>query len=299
MRVALLGLGLIGGSVARAAHAAGWHVTAWTPSGAGPAAALASGAIDVAAATLPEAVRDADLVVLAAPPVACLELLDVLAAGSMLPHEAVVSDVASTKARLVERAAALELRFVGGHPMAGRETSGFAAGSADLFRDRPWVVVPPSRPDPEAVARVEELARACGANPVRMSAAEHDAAVAAVSHLPLVVAAALVEAVAGRPGEPIRASWPAAATLAASGWAGATRLARGDPSMGAGIAVTNAEPLAAAVRSMRDRLDEWLELLEGVGPVDPGDGGEDRASPDEAALRERLAAARARLEGRG
>jgi prephenate dehydrogenase len=310
VRVALLGLGLIGGSVARAAHAAGWHVTAWTPTGAGPRAALAEGVVDVAAATVPDAVHGADLVVLAAPPSACLELLEALAAGDgALPRDAVVSDVASTKMLLVEKAAALSLRFVGGHPMAGRETSGFGAGSADLFRDRPWVIVPPALRDEEAVERVEELARACGADPIRMTATGHDAAVAAISHLPLVVAAALVEAVAGGPGEPAHSTWPAAATLAASGWAGATRLARGDPAMGAGIAATNAEPLAAAVRSIRDRLAEWLVLLEaglapgGVGADATGRGSgqagrADRAGPDEEALRERFAAARARLEER-
>lgn len=292
MRLALLGLGLIGGSVARAAHAAGWHVAAWTPSGAGPRTARAEGAIDVAGGTLREAVADADLVVLAAPPTACAELLGVLAGAGRdaLRRDAVISDVASTKALLIEQAAALGLRFVGGHPMAGSEMSGFDAGSADLFRDRPWIVVPPAAGDEAAVARVEELARACGARPLRMTAAEHDAAVAAISHLPLVVAAALVEAVAGGPGDPVSPGWPAAAALAASGWAGATRLARGDPAMGAGIAATNAGPLAAGVRAIREQLGEWLLLLE---------AGADGGSPDEAALRERFAAARDRLGGRG
>jgi prephenate dehydrogenase len=292
VRLALLGLGLIGGSVARAAHRAGWHVSAWTPSGDGPRSALAQGAIDLAAGTLREAVGFADLVVLAAPPVACLELLAMLAGAERdgIRGDAVISDVASTKALLAERAAALGLRFVGGHPMAGRETSGFEAGSADLFRDRPWVVVPPAAPDEAAVARVEDLARICGAHPLRMTAAEHDAAVAAVSHLPLVLAAALVEAVAGGPGDPVPPGWPAAAALAASGWASATRLARGDPAMGAGIAATNARPLAAGVRAVRERLDEWLRLL---------DAGADDLALAEAALRERFTAARDRLEDRG
>jgi prephenate dehydrogenase len=120
-----------------------------------------------------------------------------------------------------------------------------------------------------------------------MTARDHDTAVAAISHAPLVVAAALVEAVAGGPGEAVAPGWAAAAALASSGWAGATRLARGDPAMGAGIAATNAEPLAARLREVRDRLDEWLVLLEAPPP-----GG----LPDEAALRARFAAARARLE---
>jgi prephenate dehydrogenase len=202
----------------------------------------------------------------------------------------VISDVASTKALLAERAASLGLRYVGGHPMAGRETSGFGAGSIDLLRDRPWVVVPPPGGDEAAVARVEDLARACGARPLRMTAIDHDEAVAAISHLPLVVAAALVEAVAGAPGAPVPAGWPPAAALAATGWAGATRLAHGDPAMGAGIAATNAGPLAAAVRVMRDRLADWLVLLEAGSAEGP---------PDEEALRERFAAARARLENGG
>jgi prephenate dehydrogenase len=292
VRVALLGLGLIGGSLARATRAAGWHVAAWTPSGAGPRAALRAGAVEAACASLADAVLGADLVVLAAPPEACLRLLDDLAGPgrAALSGETVITDVASTKVVLVERASALGLRFVGGHPMAGRETSGFGASDESLFRGRPWIVVPPDAADPAAVAAVESLARACGALPVRMTAVDHDAAVAAISHAPLVLAVALVEAMAGGPDEAAPAAWAATARLAAGGWAGATRLARGDPDMGAGIARTNAGPLAARLRDVRGRLDEWLELLEATGP----DG-----LPDEAALHARFAAARARLEDAG
>lgn len=294
MRIALLGLGLIGGSIARAVQGAGWPVVAWTPSGAGPRAALAAGVVDAAAGSVAEAVAGAGLVVLAAPPTACLDLLDELAgpARAALDPDAVVTDVAGAKRLVVGRAAALGLRFVGGHPMAGRETSGFAAADEALFRDRPWVIVPPV-PDPgdaAAAGRVEELALACGARPVRMSAADHDAAVAAISHAPLVIAAALVEAIAGGPDEPEAPGWPAAAALAATGWASATRLARGDPRMGAGIASANAVPLAARLRETRRRLDEWIALLE---------TGDAEGLAEEEALRARLAAARARLEGGG
>ena len=93
--------------------------------------------------------------------------------------------------------------------MAGRETNGFAAGDADLMRDRPWIVVPGA--DDAAVARVEGLARAVGARPVRMAAGPHDAAVAAISHLPLITAASLVEAVAGGGGG-VHEDWTALAT---------------------------------------------------------------------------------------
>jgi prephenate dehydrogenase len=292
VHVTFLGLGLIGGSMALALRdAGGWTAAAWSPSGAGPARALASGVVDAAPSTLAAALADADLVVLAAPPTACLALLDRLRdeAREALPRAAVVTDVASTKGRITARAIEGRLRFVGGHPMAGRETSGFGAATADLFVGRPWVVVPGDPADAVAIERVETLVRATGARPVRMDAAAHDVAVAAISHLPLVAAAALVEAVAGAAGEASPSDWPAAAALAASGWRDATRLARGNAEMGAGIAATNAAALAARLRAYRDRLDAWIALLDATGP----DG-----LPDEAAIRARLEAARTRLDGR-
>lgn len=294
MKVAFLGLGLIGGSIARALRAdpGRWQLAAWSPRGDGPRSALAAGVVDVAAGTAAAAVVEADLVVLAAPPSSCLALLDALAGPlrAALAPGAVVTDVASTKAVIVGRADALGLRFVGGHPMAGREAAGFGAAEAGLFRDRPWVVVPGSAADPAAVDAVEGLARSCGAVPVRMDAAGHDTAVAGISHLPLVMAAALVEAVAGGPGEPDAPGWAEARALAAGGWQSATRLALGDPAMGAGIAATNPGPLAARLRALRASLDAWLALLDAAGP-----GG----TPDETAIRARLEAARARLQGDG
>ena len=99
--------------------------------------------------------------------------------------------------------------------MAGRELSGYAAAEEGLFHGRPWIVVPGRAAHAGDRERVEALARACGAVPMEMTADEHDAAVAAISHLPLVVAAALVEAVAGDGTGPARPDWPAAAGLAA------------------------------------------------------------------------------------
>lgn len=291
MRIALLGLGLIGGSVARALRgpssrdgSAAWSIAAWTPSGRGPAAALEDGVIDRVAASPEAAIDGADLVVLAGPAPDCLEQLDELAGPwrRVLAPDAVITDVASTKEAIVLRATALGLRFVGGHPMAGRETSGYAASSADLFVDRPWVVVPTS--DAAAVERVEHLAMACGARPLRLGAAAHDRAVAAISHLPLVVAAALVEAVAGDMSSGPSADWPTAASLAATGWRDTTRLARGDVTMGAGIIATNAPAIAERVRDLVAALDGWLAELERPGGPDAGE------------IAERLRTARERLE---
>lgn len=282
-RIAFLGLGLIGGSAALALRDAGYHghISAWTPNGTGPAEAERRGVIDAAAAGPEDALAGAGLVILAGPPLAILDVLDALA-GPMrrsIAHGAVITDVASTKVRIAERAASLGLPFAGGHPMAGRETTGMAAATADLFEGRPWVVVKdPAYGAPWRTA--VDLARAAGATPFDMPADVHDAAVAAISHLPLVLSAALVESVTA-PGAP--GPWAAARALAASGWRDMSRLAKGDPEMGAGILATNAEAVRDRLVALRATLDRWLADL-------------DRAEPDPDAMRSRLEAARAALE---
>ena len=215
--------------------------------------------------------------VLAAPPLACAALLRRLGGDlrAALAEGATVTDVASTKGFVTRVAREAGVAFVGGHPMAGRETSGFGAADGGLFRDRPWVVCEPvAGGDP---ARVRELAVACGARPVELDAEQHDRLVAAISHLPLVTSVALVEAITADP------EWPAAALLAASGWRDTTRLARGDVTMGTEILATNAPAVAARLRAYRARIDEWLALLDAPG------------GPDDAEIGARLAAARARL----
>jgi prephenate dehydrogenase len=130
---------------------------------------------------------------------------------------------------------------------------------------RPWVVC-----EAPGTAVVERLARDAGARPVRMTAEDHDAAVAAISHLPLVLSAALVEAIAGRDATDTAAD---PRRLAASGWASMTRLARGDPEMGAGILATNGDEVARRLHDVRDVIDGWIRVLEADDP----DAGEIRA----------------------
>lgn len=292
MKIAFLGLGLIGGSVARALRAApayaGATLAAWTPSGDGPRRALAAGILDDAPADPVDAVRDADLVILAAPPRACIALVRRLGAGgdlhAALGAGATVTDVASTKAELAAAAADAGIPFAGGHPMAGRETSGFDAADAALFRDRPWVIT--AGVNGGDAAAVRSLALACGAHPVELSPSLHDRLVASISHAPLLTSVALVEAVAGTIAAPA-SSWADARMLAATGWRDTTRLALGDPTMGAEILASNAEAVAGVLHAYRDRIDEWLALLAAPG------------GPDAEALRARLAGAKARLEERG
>ena len=289
MRVSLIGFGLIGGSIARALHERPepglWHVTAWSRSPEPVEKALADGAVDVAAKTLEEALPGAEIVILAAPPLTCLELVDLLGGPlrDSLSDDCTVTDVASAKARIVARADGHRLPFIGGHPMAGRELSGYGAALPDLFVKRPWVTVLGQNARLCDGERIGELIDACGALQVPMDAVAHDSAVAAISHMPLVVSAAMVEAVAGGPGQPEHEDWRAAEVLAATGWAGMTRLARGEPGMGAGIAATNSAALAGRLRDVRAAIDSWLVELE-------RDGG-----PDADALLTRFKSARRRL----
>jgi prephenate dehydrogenase len=287
VRIAIVGFGLIGGSVARALRrldvppAAGpaFEIAAWGRSGAGPLAAMAEGVVDRAPTTLAATLEDAELVVLAAPPLACLELLDELAGPlrrSLAPG-ATLTDVASTKAAIVARADGHRLAFVGGHPMAGSERTGYPAASAALFDDRPWVVCPGAAAEAADLERVVRLAKACGARPVTLEPAVHDRAAAAISHIPLVVSTILVEAMTGG------TAWPVAAGLAAGGWRDMSRLAAGDEAMSAGIAATNAGPIAAGLREVRAVLDRWIVEL-------------DRSDPDAEAMRAWFEAARERLE---
>jgi prephenate dehydrogenase len=294
VQIAFLGFGLIAGSTARALRTAAdgrWRnarLAAWSPSGSGPLRALREGVIDIVGADPPSALDGADLVVLGAPPLEVLSLIDLLSGSlrEVLPDGAVVTDVASTKVAIVERADAGGLRFVGGHPMAGREQAGYEASDGGLFAGRPWVIVPGRTAAASDVELVESLALACGAHPVRMSAEAHDDATAGISHLPLVAAVALVEAVVGT-ADRTDPGWAAARPLAAGGWRDMTRLARGDVTMGAGILATNARSIAERLRALRAVVDEWLAELERSG------------GPDPERLAGRLRAARDRLDSDG
>jgi prephenate dehydrogenase len=280
-RVAFLGFGLIGGSIALALREAGYRgaIVAWTPRGNGPAEGLRRGLVDAAPPSAAAAIDQGELIVLAGPPLAVTASLADPDLARVAGAGATVTDVASTKRAVVAAAESAALPFVGGHPMAGREASGVAGAAAGLFVERPWVIVPAATARETDLDRVAALAGAVGARPIRMSADEHDQAVAAISHLPLVVAAALVESVALAAAA--ADDWPVARALAAMGWGDMTRLARGDPEMGAGILDTNREAVVTRLHAYRDAIDAWLQALESGADAD--------------ALRVRLSAAREAL----
>ncbi|HEY9897652.1 MAG TPA: prephenate dehydrogenase/arogenate dehydrogenase family protein [Pantanalinema sp.] len=257
MRVALIGLGLIGGSLGLALRAerADIEVVGWDLDPASIALALARGAIAHGALDPQTAAAAADRVVLATP-VGAFPAIFAAIAPRLRPG-AVVTDVASTKSAVSAWAAATGLNFVGGHPMAGTEQVGMSHARANLFRGATWCVTPAPGSDPAAVLAVEELASAVGAKPMRLDPATHDAFVAAVSHLPFLASAALVALTTSDP------RWAEMAPVAATGYRDATRLASGSPEMYRDICTTNQaaiapllRSLAATLASLADRLDE-------------------------------------------
>ncbi|HEV8516069.1 MAG TPA: prephenate dehydrogenase/arogenate dehydrogenase family protein [Candidatus Limnocylindrales bacterium] len=290
MRLTLLGFGLIGGSIALALGKRpdrDWRITAWSRSLEGPRRALARGLVAAVAPDPETAVRDADLVVLAAPPLANLDLLDHLGPG-LAGRDVTLSDVSSVQGPIADRAGRIAgLRFVGGHPMSGRERRGFGAATADLFAGRPWVLVPSPGAGPADLQRVRGLAVDCGADPLELEADTHDRAVAAISHLPLVLSVALAEAVVDDP------SWPLARRLSAQGWRDNTRLARGDPALGAGILSLNGAEIRRWLTGLVSGLAAWDESLAALSAT-PTES-EERAAAV-AALEDRLGRVAAGLE---
>ncbi len=233
MRIAIAGVGLIGGSIARAAHAAGHEVI-----GVDRAPVLRRARrVLTGTARLADLGR-VDLLVLAAPPLANLRMLEELAGT-----ELVITDVTSVKQPVV-RAARRIRNFVGGHPMAGREKGGFEASDPRLFRNRPWILTPTARTPRPALRRVEQLVGICGARTVRMTPAAHDRAVAALSHLPQVVAWALD----GAPD----AAVPRA--IAGSGWRDTTRLAGSPRELWREILALNAPEVRRVLRRFERSL---------------------------------------------
>ena len=170
--------------------------------------------------------------------------------------QALVTDTGSTKSWLAARAAEVAgLRFVGGHPMAGREVSGYGARDDALFDGCTWVLTPRDGAERAAVAPWRAAVVALGAHPLEMDAVEHDAAAAWISHLPFTLSAALVHAAVASD------SWPAAAALAASGFRDMVRLAGGDPAMYAAITATNVEALARCLDALDAVLAGAREVL--------------------------------------
>lgn len=248
--VAICGVGLIGGSFALALRKAGFPGTiVGVSSERTIAEATTLGVID-RGVSLEEAAQTADLLYLAQPILQILEVIPKL--GPILGKQALVTDAGSTKAQIV---AAMqqnlpEGQFVGGHPMAGKESRGVAAADAGLFRNRTYVLTPVGAFEHELQHWLTKI----GANIQVMGAADHDRAVAYTSHLTQLVATALAGTVgAGLPGDELRVSGPGLIDM--------TRLALSDYGIWRDILATNREPVDAALREMIERLEQMKANL--------------------------------------
>ncbi len=258
-RWGIIGLGLIGGSIARRLAQQGLPVLGADGDPAARAEAMASGVFE-ALLDPPALVAAADGVILATPVGSIEELL------TTLPWRRgqFVLDTGSTKRRIVAAMGRLPegVGAVGGHPMAGKERSGFGAADPELFLDKPFILVPTPRTTPEAAARAEGLVTALGARPIWMDAEVHDRRVAWVSHLPYVAAMALMAA-AEAAGDP--ALWE----IAASGFRDATRVAASDPRMMGEVVRSNADEVGAALEALCGILARWRDGLRASPPVLP------------------------------
>jgi cyclohexadieny/prephenate dehydrogenase len=264
-RVALIGLGLIAGSMGHAIKAAGLarEIAGFAPSPATRAAALELGFIDRAAASAAEAAAGADLVVLATP-VGAMGAVAAEIAPSLAPG-ATVTDVGSVKRAVVEAVAPHipeGVHFIPGHPLAGTEQSGPRAGFATLFRNRWWLLTPLAGTDPEALARLRALCRGMGANVDEMEVARHDLVLAVVSHVPHLIAYTMV----GVADHLRRVSQDEVIKYSASGFRDFTRIAASDPTMWRDVFLTNKD----AVLDILGRFTEELFVLQRA--IRMGDG---------------------------
>lgn len=262
MNIAIIGVGLIGGSFALALRRAygdtrsGLHVIGVDRDAGALDDALRKGVIDEAASLA--AVAECELIVIAVP---VRQFPAVLAEISpFLNAETVITDVGSTKQDVIAAArAALGSkisRFVPGHPIAGREHAGVAAAAPELFEDKKVVLTPLAENTPQTIERVHALWRSCGADVVQMPAETHDAIFAAVSHLPHLLAFALVDELAARPNAKTLFSF------AASGFRDFTRIAGSNPEMWRDITLNNREALLGELDAYEAHIVELRKALE-------------------------------------
>lgn len=258
-RIAVLGTGLVGGSVGLAARARGIHVTGYDRAPERGARALERRAVDGLADDVAGAVADADLVVVAVPVGLAAEVaIAALDAGAGL-----VTDVGSVKAVVVESVEAQRpgaaARFVGGHPMAGSEQDGLDGADADLFVGATWVLTPTPTTDPAAFEAVRDFAVALEAEVIAVSPRHHDALVAVVSHVPQLAATTLMD-VAARRGE----EHATLLRLAAGGFRDMTRIAASHPAIWPDICVANRDAIVASLDHYLVALAEVRELVAGA-----------------------------------
>lgn len=259
-KLVIFGVGLIGGSVALALKKAG-HSTQIIGVGRSQQSlqtALDLGVIDVATSNIADAMRDADMVLIAAPVAQTPSIL-----SAIKPHlgaQTIITDAGSTKGDVLRYAeeilGELSRQFIGGHPIAGAEKSGVTAATDNLYISQNVVLTPSKNTNPQAILTVRKLWLDCGANVSEMSAETHDSIFAAVSHLPHLLAFALVDDIASR------ANAAQLFGFAASGFRDFTRIAGSNPEMWRDISLANKEALLGELAAYQTEIELVKTMLQ-------------------------------------
>jgi prephenate dehydrogenase len=257
--VTIIGLGLIGGSIGlalRRGKKSGWEIVGYSRRQKTVASALTSGAIERGATNLKDAVKQADVVIIATPALTVKEIFSGIA--PYLPSGCIITDTASTKVQVMKWAEEIlppTVDFVGGHPMAGKETYGIQAAKAELFRGCTYCLTPTEKASPKSIDTVIGMVKRLGAMPFFIDAEEHDNLVAGISHLPMLLSAALVLATSQNP------SWSKMSKLASSGYHDLTRLASGNPEVNAHICLSNREAIVDWIDKFSQELEKYRQLV--------------------------------------
>jgi len=266
VRVAIIGLGLIGGSIglalkkAEESHseprAKNLEIVGYVRRPEAASLAMNMGMVDRVETSLEDTVKEAEMVIVATPVLTIKEIMSKIA--DSLPQDCIVTDTGSTKVQVMKWAGDLlppTVDFVGGHPMAGKETYGMRAAEADLFQGSVYCLTPAKKASSQAVDELIKMLKKIGAIPFFIDAQEHDELVAGTSHLPFLLSAALVTSTASEP------TWEKMRKLAGSGYRDVTRLASGSPEVNAQICLTNQQAILHWLDRFIDELQRYRQLV--------------------------------------
>ena len=253
MKVGIVGLGLIGGSLGLELRSQGIKVLGVSRGQQTCQIALELGVADRAQTDL-SLLTSADLVFVCTPLAAIVPTVE-----QLIPHlqpQTIITDVGSVKTPIVEACTRLWSTFVGGHPMAGTAQQGIEAAQLNLFRDAAYVLTPTATTPSQALTKVEEIARSLGSQVSTCSPQAHDRAVAGISHLPVMISAALIAACSADESAPL------AQRLASSGFRDTSRVGGGNPSLGVQMARYNRSQLLRSLLQYRQNLDHIIAQIE-------------------------------------
>jgi len=250
-RVAVIGLGLIGGSIGSSLRRQGWYVRGFDQHQAAAYTAEERGLVDELAGGLETALQGAAMVILALPIPAIIDVLP--SVDEAAEHDAIIIDTGSVKAPVLSTMSSLHgaHRAIGGHPIAGNERSGPGAATPDLFRRRPFVLCPSPATSEAAITQATLLVAALRARPVQMEAEQHDQVLARTSHLPQLLSSALALSLVR---EDTKLAGPALRDM--------TRLAASPPELWREILAANRSNVASAFRTFMDQCADLARMIE-------------------------------------